>query len=215
MCNSEEVPKHLVALSLRSRTLADNIRRNLKRTDHTIAAANFCTYISGQLQQLSVYYPDNVSGLAWVARNLFELNLTVRHVISSDDAFQLWLGQAINDEKEFIEGVISVSQDQSASQNYKELVDRLEQLSEIGERHNLELSRPFQLKIIANEYGMLDEYFGLYKLLSKYIHPSSLLINKWYEEEADTGWLNIFIVKSQLYAGDSVQRIANACGVKL
>jgi len=61
--------------------------------------------------------------------------------------------------------------------------------------------------------GMEDEYIGLYKLFSKYVHPSSLLINGWYSQKPDLSWLDVFLVKAQIYAGDAIYRLSAACGL--
>mgnify|MGYP001570253067 CR=1 FL=1 len=208
---SEDVPRHLAALSARCTALANQIRERLERTDRTVAFANFCMYVGGELRRLSMFYPANVPGLAWATRNLFEVNLIVRHVLVSDDNLQRWLGQLLQDEKEFIEGILSVSSDQPRNTNHEQLNSRLNGLQDMSRRHDLQFAKPFRTQTIAESLGMSDEYIGLYKLFSKYVHPSSLLVNAWYSQEPDFTWLDLFVVKAQVYAGDTIQRLASAC----
>jgi hypothetical protein len=53
---------------------------------------------------MSGFYPTNTAGLAWSTRNLFEINLTIRHVLLSNDNFLDWLGRELRDHKNFIAG---------------------------------------------------------------------------------------------------------------
>lgn len=207
----EDVPGHLLGLSAQSIALANQIKERLPRSDRTVALANFCSYVGGELRQVSVFYPANVPGLAWCARNLFETNLTVRHVLTSDENFRTWLGQTLQDEKDFIEGVLAVSSDQGNQAAEKQLRSRLTKLDEIASRHNLSFSKPFRAEKLAKSLGMHDEYVGLYKLFSKYVHPSSLLVNAWYNQKPESSWLDVFLVKAQIYAGDTIHRVADAC----
>ena len=201
-------------LSARCIALANQIKERVARTDRTVALANFCSYIGGELRQASAFYPSNVPGMAWAARNLFEVNLTVRHVLASDDNFRAWLGQTLQDEKEFIEGLLSVSSEQPNHAAESQLRNRLNKLDDMAARHNLDFSKPFRAEKMSKSLGMHDEYVGLYKLFSKYVHPSSLLINAWYGQKPQSVWLDIFLVKAQMYAGDTVQRVANACDLQ-
>lgn len=209
---AQEIQKHLLDLSEKATDLGHRITETLKRSDKSIALSNFCSYISGELRQASNFYPDNTSGLAWVTRNLFETNLTIRHVLTSDSNFSEWLGQALCDEKDFIDGVLSVPTDTRNNAAETQLRERLAKLQDMAQRHGLEFSKPFRVSDIAKPLGLLDEYNSLYKLFSKYVHPSSLLVNSWHQQTPDFNWTNIFLTKSQLYSGDSIYRISSSCG---
>lgn len=205
--DSECVPQHLHSLAARVVALADQIVSRLPRTDKTVAMSNFCNYVAGELRQASNFYPSHVPGLAWCARNLFEANLTVRYVLASELNFRSWLGQCLRDEREFIDGFLAISKDQENVAAKSQLLNRLSELDGIASRHGLEYSRLFRVENMARELGVHDEYVGLYKLFSKYVHPSSLLVNSWYRQDPDQSWKNIFLIKLQLYAGDTTGRI--------
>jgi Family of unknown function (DUF5677) len=206
------VPGHLADLSSKCVALANRIRERLPRSDQSIALANFCMYVGGELKQMSRFYPDNVPGLVWCARNLFEVNLIVRYVLASEGNFRTWLGQALQDEKEYIEGALAVAE-QGSEQLQVQLRSRLAELDKLALRHQLDFSKAFRVPSLAKDLGMEAEYTGLYKLFSKYVHPSSLLINGWYSQKPDVAWLDVFLVKAQIYAGDAVSRLSAACGL--
>lgn len=212
--DSGRVPQHLHSLAERVIDLGDQIAGLLPRTDKTIAMSNFCNYVGGELRQASNFYPNHVPGLAWCARNLFETNLTVRHVLASEPNFRSWLGQCLRDERDFIDGFLAISKDREYDVAKAQLLNRRSVLDEIASRHGLEYSKLFRIESLARELGVYDEYVGLYKLLSKYVHPSSLLVNSWYGQDPDPCWKNIFIVKLQLYAGDTTNRVAQIYGLE-
>lgn len=207
-----EIREHLLNLSGKASALQRRITESLSRSDKTVALSNFCSYISGELRNMSGFYPANTAGLAWSTRNLFETNLTIRHVLLSNDNFLDWLGQALSDEKDFIDGVLSTSGESQNADAKSFLEARLEQLHGMAQRHGLEFSKPFRVQDIAKGLGMLDEYTQTYKLFSKYVHPSSLLVNAWHRQTPEKNWNDIFLVKAQTYAGDSIHRVMEACG---
>ena len=207
-----DIQKHLLDLSERAAALEIRIKRTLERTDRTIALANFCNYISSELRQASRFYPDSTSGLAWVTRNLFETNLIIRYVLISDANFTAWLGQILRDEKDVIDGLLSAPANTQHDSAEARLRARLTESQEIARRHDMEFSKPFRVSDIAKSLDSLEEYNFLYKLFSKYVHPTSLLINSWHQQETDPNWTNIFLHRSQIYTADSIRRIGDSCG---
>lgn len=208
----QDVPAHLADLSSKCVALANRITEETPRNDRSIALANFCKYIGGELKQMSGFYPGNVPGLVWATRNIFEVDLIIHYVLESEDNFRVWLGQTLQDEKEYIEGALAVVEE--GSEVFQaQLRGRLAELGKLALRHNLDFSKPFRVPSLAKDVGREAEYTGLYKLFSKYVHPSSILINGWYSQKPDVSWLDIFLVKAQIYAGDAILRISAACGL--
>ena len=150
------VPGHLAELSYKCVALANGIRERLPRSDKSIALANFCIYVGGELEQMFRFYPDNVPGLVWCARNLFEVNLIVRYVLASDGNFRTWLGQALQDEKEYIEGALAVAE-QGSEQFQAQLRSRLAELDKLASRHELDFSKSFRVPSLAKDLGMVPE----------------------------------------------------------
>jgi Family of unknown function (DUF5677) len=209
----EAVPAHLARLAERCGSVAQRIRESAVRSDRSLAFENFCHYAAGELRHVSNFYPTDVAGLAWASRNLFELNLIVRHVLGSEENLWLWLGQSLNDEREFVEGVLSLPVESELVEHRRTLEKRIASLTEMAERHSLKFSKPFRMRDLAQHFGQLDEYSSLFKLFSKYVHPSSLVINAYARRTPEDGWLNIFLIKSQFYAGDTIGRISEAFGL--
>jgi hypothetical protein len=205
---STSVKPHLVALLKEALALAHRVGAVVPRSDRTVAMANFCTYIAGELKQVSAAYPENTAALAWACRNLFEANLTVRYVLLSQANLIEWMGQALRDERDFIDGVLSIPHGSKHPQDIAILRQRRVQLDDMARRYRLDFAKPFRVGEIAKELGEASEYAAMYKLFSKYVHPTSLLVNSWYQVKADMGWTNVFLTSAQQYAADTIQRVA-------
>lgn len=210
----DNVPAHLESLAKRADSLAERVRQLTPQTDRTVALANFCAFGARELRHVAQFYPHDVAGLAWAARNLFESSLIVRYVLSSDDALRSWLGQALNDEKEFIEGVLAQSNPEELPHASNALNTRLKTLQTLAAKYGLEYSKPFRMQRLAEKLGEENEYDSLFKLFSKYVHPSSVYLNKWAHAVPDEAWLDVFLVKSQLYAGYIIRAVSESCGLE-
>ena len=66
---------------------------------------------------------------------------------------------------------------------------------------------------LAKLVGCEAEYTAMFKFMSKYVHPSSWLINKPVEETQSDTYRNILVIHAQLYAADSYERVREAFGV--
>jgi hypothetical protein len=210
----ERVPAHLRSLAGQADALASRVNELPTRSDRSIALRNFCLYVAAELRRLATMFPADVAGLAWVTRNLFEANLTVRYVIQSEQNLREWLGQSLRDEKDFIEGILAFAEDQPEDRNKGQLRKRLQALSDMAERHGLEFARPYRVDTLARDVGEYEEYIGLFKLLSKYVHPSSLLVNTPAARGHEDEWANLFLIKAQVYAGGICARVTEALGLE-
>jgi hypothetical protein len=195
---------------LQTREVVRRILESNPRNDRGLVFENFGLYAARELDHVANFFLTDVAGLAWATRNLFELNLIVRHVLASEENVRLWLGQSLSDEPDFIEGLLSTSRESDATGPKRVLEDRVRALGAMAERHGLNFAKPFRVRDLAEQMGEIDEYTGLYKLFSKYVHPASLVINSPRYYEATDEWANVFLVKAQFYAGNTIGRISQA-----
>lgn len=210
---SDQVPTHLQSLADQAQALASRINELPDRSDRSVALRNFCLYAAGELRRLATMYPSDVAGLAWVTRNLFEAKLTVQYIVQSEENLREWLGQSLRDEKDFIEGILAFAEDQPEDMNKSQLRKRLHVLSDMARRHRLEFAKPYRVDALAKAAGEVEEYIGLFKLLSKYVHPTSLLVNTPAARGQEDEWANLFLIKAQVYAGGICGRVTEALGL--
>jgi len=202
----EEVPKHLRGLAQKVRQLLVSIGSSISRSNERDAVTNLAKRTAAELEQLASFYPSSIEGVAWCTRNLFEVNLVLRYVLLDPKHVNEWMGQAAGDEKEITEGLLSLTGDESRPE-VRVLRNRLSQIDEICKRHGIEPSHPFRIADLARDVGRTDDYKALYKLFSKYVHPSSYVINMPDEDRRGDETLNIFLMHATSYSGDTYGRL--------
>ena len=201
-----QVSEHLKKLSSKVGALASDIGIKTERSNASVAYANLAKRTATELSRLASVYPNDIEGAAWCARNIFEINLVLRHISRGTENLHRWMGQLAGDEKQIIEGFLTLSADSNLAEK-KILQGRLDVIEAITTRHNIRASGPFNIKSIADQEQLGEEYVGLYKLFSKYVHPSSWLVNASAESVQSKEYLNIFVIYAQLHAGDSYSRL--------
>ena len=138
-----------------------------------------------QLQNISLEYmrecerlmlnKGDLTILALGCRNVIELYLISRHIISDKKYLDNWTFQADKDSTDIMSGLIDLI-------NSRELDDS--EAQEILSKH-VEKSKclavpkkgQFDIKLLAEKYGFLADYKSIHKLCSKLIHPTSGKVN--------------------------------------
>ena len=75
----QQVGEHLATLSSTIRTLSGDIGVRTARSNASLAYINLANRTATELDRLAGFYPDNIEGVAWCSRKIFEINLVVRH----------------------------------------------------------------------------------------------------------------------------------------
>lgn len=202
----QQVTQHLGLLSTSFRKTSQDIEEIAVRSNNSLAYSNLANRIASEIERLAAYYPNFSEGVAWCARNIFEINLIIRHIGHSAENMNQWLGQMAGDEKQILRGFLTLSATSDLPER-QHLLDRLDEINSICAKHKIQPSGPFNIKKIAEKEQLGDEYAGLYKLFSKYVHPSSWLINSSTESLHSKEYINIFIIYSQIYSQDAYSRI--------
>lgn len=207
VASTADVANHLRRLAEMSFGLSEELQRRKDRSNRLIAYANFALYVSGELKRAAAFYPDDVPGLAWAARNLFEAYLIVKYIDQSDEQLSEWVGQGITDETDFIDGMLFYAEPDDGGSHIAALQMQRGRLLDMAKRHGLQKVKPFRVADLAKGLGEGDEYVALFKLFSKYVHPSSLYINKWALARPDPTFVEVFHIKAQVYAGQAIKII--------
>lgn len=204
--SDQQVPEHLRKLAATHRHLSRDIGQKVLRSNTSLAYVNLVNRTACEIDRLAGYYPTFTEGAAWSVRNTFEINLIIRHISRNAENMNRWLGQLLGDEKQILQGFLALSaaSDLPEKQHFQE---RLAELDGISARHNIQPNGPFNIRTIAEQEQLGDEYTGLYKLFSKFVHPSSWLINASADSVKSKEYMNIFVIYSQLSSGDSYTRV--------
>ncbi len=72
---------------------------------------------------------------------------------------------------------------------------------------NYKISKQLNTKDLANKVGLIKEYEAFFKLYSKFIHPTSFLINSNPDTIHSLQFKNIFLMQFQDYLFDLETRL--------
>lgn len=134
---------------------------------------------------------DDLTLVSLSVRNIFEIYLILKHVRADEKALHKWYGQSHKDSKEIRDGFIRLMEKRNLD------TAELRKMQDF-EDHNLAAS-PFQsehsfnMKILSEKYGHLDDYLLVYKLSSKLVHPSSMKVMVYDVLSENTNYLNVVL----------------------
>jgi len=185
------------------------IKTELERDNRRVILENLIESSIENLDNLIALKPAQTMVFAWATRNLYELNLITRFVLESEEHLNQWLAQIVQDEIEVWEGALILAGKQVHAKEIGEIEDRIKILRNKAVKHGLKLSRipgTFQL---AKDLGLVDEHAGFYKIYSKFVHPSSILVNKPDNINLPVIF-SLLTINAQKYAFDTLKRISKA-----
>lgn len=117
--------------------------------------------------------PLEIIGLA--CRNTFELLLRLKHIVASEANLQQWRNESPHDQLQIYEALLSIKGTE------EEKAPIREDMARVKDRTNtlgLERARRLlRVDTLATETGFAAEYQAFYRLYSKLVHPSSLVVN--------------------------------------
>ena len=183
------------------------VRANLERTERNLVLYNLLAKTRLYLYCLMTSLTGPTELLGFITRSLFELNLITRYVLMNEENLKRFVAQTAEDKIKILEGILEFRKD-SSEENAKILEDEINRVKTLKQKHNLTSIKPLPtFRNIARIVGLEKEYKALYKLFSKYVHPTPYIINGSPREIHSNEVRNIFLIHAQLYAGDTFQRI--------
>ena len=183
------------------------IRTNLERTERNLVLYNLLAKTRLYLYCLIKSLNEPTEQLGFITRSLFELNLITRYVLMNEKNLKRFIAQTGEDKIEILEGILKFRED-SSEENVKIIKEEINRINTLKQKYGLTSIESLpSFKDIAHIVGLEKEYKALYKLFSKYVHPTPYIINGSYEEIHSNEVRNIFLICAQLYAWDIFQRI--------
>ena len=138
--------------------------------------------------------------IAVSSRNLFECYLLTAYIISNPSKGKEFISQKANEELEINEGFLSITTEKTSEASIKSIRNRMEYIEEIIKTHELTPSKNWNVNFLAKQTNNELEYRAFFKLYSKYVHPSSWIMNSPRDEYDNPIFKNIFILQGQHYA---------------
>lgn len=185
------------------------IQKSLARTEKNLLLYNMLKKVSRYLYCLAASFEGPTEQIAFITRSLFELNIFTRYVLINEENLSRFVAESAFDKIQIYEGLLELGEDTS-KENVEKLKEEITRLKTIIEKSNIILKKPESINTRAKIVGLEKEYKAMYKLFSKYVHPSSYTINAGYKEIHSGKVRNIFLIHAQLYAGDTFRLIKEA-----
>lgn len=201
--SSEDLVKHLTKLARDLRGVSEDIETRLPRSNDSVAMSRLNLRAAVEVERLRDSLPNSTDSLAWAMRNIFEINLISKYIRKDDEKMKNWLGQMAGDNLQILEGAVKWAE--PGSEEVAAAKAQIEHLREIFTRNGIVSTDPVSAGKMAKFVGMQNEYETMFKLSSKFIHPSSFIVNSSVPVGEYHQYLELFILKGQFYALNILQ----------
>ena len=207
-----EIGQQLGSIASKFSGIADEIRAKIPRTEQSLAVQNLSRRFAHELSRLERLRHEGIDLVAWCTRNAFELNLLVRYVLLSNANAGGFLAESGKDEQQILEGFRKFANEHSASA--RAVVEaRISEIDRIAAEHGVALCKPPPTAELARLVQCEEEYIGLFKFMSKYVHPSSWLVNRNTTDTHNGEYWNVLVILAQMYALDALKRVGDKYGI--
>lgn len=172
-----------------------------QKVDYLLLSLRAIASYTGVLFERLVSHQDlPIEYIAISSRNLFECYLLTAYIIGDPSKGKEFISQKAYDELEINEGFLSIANTNTSETSIKFIRDRMEYIKEIMKMHELTPSKNWNVNYLAKQTNNELEYKAFFKLYSKYVHPSSWIMNSHNHEYDNPVFKNIFKLQGQHYA---------------
>lgn len=177
------------------------------RSHKTIIHSNLCKLLIEKITMIQNGWEQSIDIVASSCRYFFETNLLLKYLELKDANYDAFVASAAFDEIEIYEGVLTLQTVADKTQERKILLEHIDFVKALLVKHKCEQYTK-EHKLIKSMRGLAEatkcesEYDAFYKLFSKYLHPSSWIVNK--ADASSITFKNLFLIQAQLYAGEVI-----------
>jgi hypothetical protein len=177
-----------------------------------ISLRSLTNYTSILLERLIIYQQSPIEFIAISARNLFECYLLVAFILSDSSKAKEFVGQKAAQELEINEGFLSLTKLSTPEATINSIQDRMTYIKDLMKNHEIPIEKHWTVSYLAKQTNNKAEYEAFFKLYSKYVHPSSWILNSQASEYDNPVFRNIFIMQGQHYASCIQKLVSNYLG---
>lgn len=164
-----------------------------------IALRGLCSYTSILFERLITNPNASIEYVAISARNLFECFLLTAYVVNDPSRAKTFVSQKAFEELEINEGFLSLTTANTSQETIKMIHDRMDYINRLMKNFGLTPSKHWTVSHLANHTNNKVEYDAFFKLYSKYVHPSSWIVNSYEHEYDNPVFKNIFFSQGQIF----------------
>ncbi len=194
-----EVGEHVSDLASSLDSLLATVQQRLQRDNRNLAFFNLGRRAYYEVRRVASRPEDSIEELASSVRNLHEIELTLRYLLQNEAHVNQWLGQAANDEREIVEGFLML-QNKMTPEDVANSNARLKALEDTCSRLGFERRKPWTMRQLSRSSKRTREYDTFYKFYSKFVHPSSWLVNGQSAEEQSASYKNLLVSLARVIA---------------
>lgn len=193
----DELSRHLGEFVKEMESVLATIQSGFDRDNRSLALFNLGFRATREFERLREWLSVSNDLLSWCVRNLYEIDLILRRIINSDELLKEWLGQSLKDEEDIVTGFQTLRDLYSPAAN--KLHDEVKKtIAQLRSDHEVEPTGAWNVRLLAQAAGREKEYQFMYKFLSKYIHPTSWIINRDSERTDCDSYRNLLIGIAQV-----------------
>jgi hypothetical protein len=193
----DELSRHLGELVKGMESALATIQSGFDRDNRSLALFNLGFRATREFERLREWLSKSNDLLSWCVRNLYEIDLILRRIISSDELLKEWIGQSLKDEEDIVTGFQTLREHYSPAAN--QLHDKIkETIAQFRSDHEFEPPGAWNVRVQAQAVGREKEHRLMYKFLSKYIHPTSWIVNRDSERTNCDSYRNLLIGIAQV-----------------
>lgn len=195
---AQKVDAALLGLSDTLLAFAGRVEKFSPRSDETVAVARMLKRSSREVARLREAVPLRADLAGWSMRNLFELWVIFSSIVGDPAHMRRWIAQTVADEIQVLEAARAWIGDNADRR--EKLEEEIAVLRSTCERLGLDPeARQFNIENLAKALKLQDEYKVMFKLSSKFVHPSAALVNERFGSD-DAEYTYMFFIRSQEYA---------------
>lgn len=205
---TKQLSKKIFSLETSINNYCTKIRTTTERNMRNLAIYNIAIRLVIELNRIRQWLKESNDMLGWCSRNIFELNLTLRYILQSENNVNIWMWQRFSDEIQILEGILGSVK----NMNHRAvtiLTNRINEIKKKTKENKIVLSNHVPISKLATKVGLQSEYRAFFKLYSKYVHPSSWNLNSLPEQVNSNELKNSLLVLAYDYGFDIYKIIQN------
>lgn len=169
--------KNIGKVAYKCRHIKRWYEKNSKKTKKSILLLNLLESVADYLEVGIVGFGKHISILAMATRNQHELQLRILSLIQDEKEMDKWQSESATDGLQVLGGFISMSKQPNI---YKaDVQDEMDHLELLRKKWGMPVVKnSMGAGNLAGKLKMKEEHDNVFKLYSKLVHPSSMLVNK-------------------------------------
>ena len=199
MQSSNELNKELNSIVAEINDKATKLAKNNESDYLVFALRGLSSYTSILFDRLIRNQNAPIEYLAISARNLFECYLLIAYVINEPSRAKEFISQKAFEEIEINEGFLSLKTKTTSETSLKMIHDRMDYIKKLMKSAELTPSKHWNVSHLALQTNNKIEYAAFFKLYSKYVHPSSWIVNSHNFEYDNPVFKNIFYSQGHIF----------------